>query len=292
MSSSACYFFAMGKTVSVGLIQMHCGMDPEKNFSNAARRVRALARRGAQIICLPELFLTEYFCQTKNKKFFKYAKPMPWLIKNALGKMAKENKVVIITSVYERAGKKFFNTAVVIGEDGRLKGKYRKMHIPDDLKNHYGEQFYFEKGNLGFRAIKTRFVCAGPMICWDQWFPEGARACAAKGAQILFYPTAIGFPASSAGHSRAVSEAEHEAWQIIQRSHAIANNVFVVAVNRVGRDNHLDFWGSSFACDPYGRVLAQAPVDKETDLLVKCDLSLIKQMRADWPFLASRRIKF
>lgn len=269
---------------------MHCGANPEENFACATERIKKLARRGAQIIALPELFLSEYFCQTKNKKFFSLAEAVPGRWTKRLGELAKENEVVLITSLYEKAAsEKLFNTAVVIDADGRLAGKYRKMHIPDDLKNYYGEAFYFEKGDLGFRVFKTKYGRVAAMVCWDQWFPEGARAAAAKGAQILFYPTAIGYQLKD---KYGVNEAEHEAWQIIQRSHAIANNVFVAAVNRVGRDQHLNFWGTSFVADPYGQVLAKAPVDREVDLLVKCDLSLIPHMRRDWPFLDARRIKF
>ena len=292
--------------VRVGLVQMRAVEDPKKNMLRALSGIKNGAKRGAQIVCLPELFKTQYFCQTKNKKFFDLAEPVPGPTVKILGEAARENNVAVITSVYERtaggtrrAGKvgapgpvaaaKFFNTAVVIDANGRYAGKYRKMHIPDDLKNYYGEAHYFEKGDLGFRVFKTKYAAVGPMVCWDQWFPEGARACAAKGAQILFYPTAIGRQVKD---KHGVNDVEYQAWQTIQRAHAIANNIFVVAVNRVGRENHLNFWGTSFVADPYGRVIARAPSDSEADLIVDCDLSLIKQMRADWPFLDARRIKF
>lgn len=273
----------MRKTVKVGIVQMHCIPVPNENLVHGLQRIRKLAQKGAQVICLPELFLTEYFCQTENKKFFKFAEKIPGgPTVNALSIAAKELKVVIVTSIYEKAENGLFNTAVVIDADGRLAGKYRKVHIPDDLKNYYGEKFYFKKGDLGFKSVKTKYLNVGPLICWDQWFPEGARATAKLGAEILIYPTAIGFQLKDKHN---VNEAEHEAWQIIQRSHAIANNVFVVAANRVGREHNLNFWGSSFVCDPFGRILVQGPVDKEADLIAECDLSLIPLMRDDWPFL-------
>lgn len=283
----------MKKTFSIGLIQMQSGNRPAKNLAEARRRIARVAKHGAQIICLPELFLTEYFCQSKSKKPFLLAEPIPGgsTIK-ALQATAREHKVVIITSLYEREITKgkahFYNTAVVIDADGRLKGKYRKLHIPDDLKNYYGETLYFEPGNLPIRSVKTRFGRVAALICWDQWFPEAARLAALSGAEIIFYPTAIGMQMKD---RYGVNNVEHEAWHVIQRSHAIANTVFVAACNRVGRDQHLRFWGSSFVADPYGRVLAEASSTKEGDLIVTCDRSLVRQMRSDWPFLKSRKLK-
>ena len=275
--------------VRVGLVQMKSGPSAEKNLQRAVASIKKLAKRGADIVCLPELFLTPYFCQTFDRKNFKLAETVPGPTTRALGAATKAAGVTVIASVFEQTTQgRYFNAAVVLNEHGKLIGKYRKMHIPDDLKNYYGEAHYFEPGNLGFRSFKTRRCSIGTLICWDQWFPEGARATAAKGAQILFYPTAIGWqPKERLG----IKEAEHEAWQVMQRAHAIANNIFVVAVNRVGLDNKLTFWGTSFVSDPYGRVIAKAPSNREADLLVVCDLSLIPSMRHDWPFLEARRIK-
>lgn len=280
-------------TVRLGLVQMKMDREPQKNLGKAIKNIVWLAARGARIICLPELFLTPYFCQSANKKNFAYAESIPNKTTKILGTVAAMTKTVIITSLFEKASQPskpsaYYNTAVVIGSNGKLTGKYRKMHVPDDMTNHYGESYYFHPGNLGFRTFKTKYAVVGPMICWDQWFPEGARACAAKGAEILFYPTAIGFQKSD---RPSMAQAEYEAWQTIQRSHAIANNVFVCAVNRVGKENHLRFWGTSFVCDPYGKILVKGPADKEANLMADCDLSLIPQMRKDWPFLEARRIK-
>lgn len=278
------------KIIRVGLLQMHCVSNPAVNLATAIQRIKKLSYRGAQIICLPELFWTEYFCQTENKKFFDFAQSVPGPLTRELAEAAKKYNVVLVTSIYEKDHRgKFFNTAVIINEKGRLAGKYRKMHIPDDLKNYYGEAFYFEKGNLGIPIFKTKYANIGVQVCWDQWFPEGARSLALKGAEIIFYPTAIGFQLKD---THGINSAEHEAWQTIQRSHAIANNVFVVAVNRVGKEHKLRFWGTSFVSDPYGRVIAKAPTDREADLIVDCDLSLIAKMRRDWPFLKERRINF
>ncbi len=279
----------MGKSkVRLGLVQMKMDASPAQNLKKAIKNIEWLAKKGAEIICLPELFLTPYFCQLESKKFFKLAEKVSGPTTKALGEIAAKHKVVIITSVFEKSGRRFFNTAVVIGPNGKLQGKYRKIHIPDDMKNHYGEAYYFNEGNLGFRAFKTRYAAVGPMVCFDQWFPEAARVCASKGAEILFYPTAIGFQKSD---KPILAQAEYEAWQVIQRSHAVANNVFVCAVNRVGKEDHLHFWGTSFVCDPYGRVLVKGPIDKEANLLADCDLSLVSEMRKEWPFLDARSIK-
>lgn len=276
--------------VKVGLIQMHCALNPQENLRRAVLRIKRLAKRGARIICLPELFSTEYFCQKRDDGFFALAEKVPsGPTVRALQRAARDSRAVIVTSIYEKDSRgRFFNTAVVIDADGKFLGKYRKMHIPDDPKHYYDEAYYFEKGDLGFKVFSTKYAKIAPMICWDQWFPEGARIAASKGAQIIFYSTAIGWQLKE---PPAIASAEHEAWQIIQRSHAIANNVFVAAANHVGRENKLNFWGTSFISDPYGRFVAKAPSGREADIIGECDLSLISQMRRDWPFLEFRRVK-
>jgi N-carbamoylputrescine amidase len=273
--------------MKVGLVQMHCTSNREENLKKAFSSIRETASKGAQIVCLPELFCSEYFCQTRNDRFFSLAETIPGPSTDLLGKLAKELGISILASLYEKtAENKYFNTTAVIGKDGALSGVYRKMHIPDDPANGYDEAYYFSNGDLGIKVFDLSEAKVAPMVCWDQWFPEGARMSAVQGAQILFYPTAIGWPLKD---REELNRAEHDAWQIIQRSHAIANNVFVVAVNRVGLQDSLNFWGTSFVADPYGRVLAKASTDKEENLVVECDLSLINDMRKDWPFLDYRR---
>lgn len=263
---------------------MHCGPRPEENLARVIVRIKRLAKRGARIICLPELFSSEYFCQSRDKKFFDLAEKVPGGPTTcALQDVAKKTGAAIVASVFENAGAgKFFNTAAAIDVGGEFLGKYRKIHIPNDPEHYYDEAHYFRKGDLGVKVFKTKYAKIAVLICWDQWFPEGARSAALQGAEIVFYPTAIGFQLKDRA---GIPEAEFEAWRIIQRSHAIANNVFVAAVNHVGRENKLNFWGSSFVSDPYGRVIAQAPRDKEADIVAECDLSLIPQMRREWPFL-------
>lgn len=268
---------------------------PEENLAKAEKNIEDAAKKGAQIICLSELFLTPYFCQTKDDRFFALAEKIPGPTTQALGEIAKKNNAVIICSIYEKANKKFYNTAVVIDADGTLVGKYRKMHIPDDAENDYDEAYYFSPGDLGFQVFQTKYAKVGPMICFDQWFPEGARITASKGAEILFYPTAVGWPLTPARPELNLSElnpAEHEAWQIMHRSHAIANNVFVAAVNHVGIEGSTNFWGTAIVSDPYGRIIGKASTDKEENLIVECNLDLIDQMRKDWPFLSARVIKY
>ncbi|MFA5954881.1 MAG: nitrilase-related carbon-nitrogen hydrolase [Patescibacteria group bacterium] len=272
--------------VRVGLVQMKMSADPAENLTAAAKRIAHLAKQGADVVCLPELFLTPYFCQAEDKKFFAFAEPIPGPTSRALADIARQNKVAIVTSLFERSRKKFYNTALVISPDGKVNAQYRKMHIPDDPKNYYAEAFYFSPGKQGAITVGIHGVTVSPMICWDQWFPEGARAAAAGGAEIIFYPTAIGWQVKD---KHGVNQAEYDAWQTIQRAHAIANNTFVIAVNRVGKEGHLRFWGTSFVSDPYGRIIAKASNTKEQDLLVTCDLSLIPKMRRDWPFLTARR---
>ncbi len=276
----------MAKKVAVGLIQMKCTESSDQNLENAIKNIKDAAQRGAQIVSVSELFLSPYFCQVKDNKFFNLAEAVPGPTTNTLAEVAKTHHVALIVSVFEKAEGKFFNTAVVIDADGKISGKYRKMHIPDDPANGYDEAYYFEKGDLGFQAFETAYAKVGPMVCYDQWFPEGARVIALQGAQILFYPTAIGWPS----HVRPeLNKAEHEAWQIMHRSHAIANNIFVVAVNRVGKEENINFWGTSFVSDPYGRVIAMAPTDAEVNLIAECDLDLTDSMRKDWPFLNDYR---
>lgn len=278
----------MKRTVKVGLIQMKCSEDCASNLQHARSGIEEVAREGAQIICLPELFLSPYFCQGKDKKYFELAESIPGPTTEAMGEAAKKTKATILCPLYEKtADGKFFNSVAVIGSDGII-GVYNKMHIPSLPPDLYAENFYFEKGNGGFPVFKTPYAKIAPMICYDQWFPEGSRVAATKGAEILFYPTAVGWPLRDRTE---LNKAEHEAWQIIQRSHGIANNVFVVAVNRIGVEHDLNFWGTSFVSDPYGRVLAKAPSDKEINFVVECDLSLIESMRKEWPFLEERRIK-
>ncbi len=276
------------KEVVVGLVQMHSGDDVDANISKAKKGIADAAAKGAQIVCLPELFNAPYFCQEKDNKYFKLAETIPGTTSAVLSEQAKKHGVIVITSIFENA-KKFYNTAVVIDAEGSLTGKYRKVHIPDDPPNHYDEAYYFASGDLGFPAFETRVAKVGALICFDQWFPEAARLEAAAGAQILFYPTAIGWPLTQA---RELNQAENEMWKTIQISHGIANNCFIASVNRVGVQDTLNFWGSSFVSDPYGRLLALAPTDEEAVLVAKCDFSVIDQKKKDWPFLDARQIKY
>lgn len=276
--------------MKIGLVQMHCTKDVQSNLDKANQSIADLADRGANIICLPELFCSEYFCQTRNDEYFHLAEPIPGPTTELLGSQAKKLGVTIIAPLFEKAeDNHYFNTIAVINETGEVQGIYRKMHIPDDPDNGYDEAYYFEQGNLGFKVFDTKYGKISPMVCWDQWYPEGARICAADGAQVLFYPTAIGWPLKD---RHELNVAEHEAWQTIQRSHAIANNIFVVAVNRVGMQDQLNFWGTSFVADPYGRFLAKASTSKEENLLVDCPLHLIETVRKDWPFLDYRRVRY
>jgi N-carbamoylputrescine amidase len=274
------------RVVTLGLVQMSCAEGRKENLDKAVERVRAAARDGAQIVCLQELFRSRYFCQKEDVALFRLAEPIPGPTTGALAKVARERKVAIVASLFEkRADGVYHNTAVVLDESGRIAGKYRKMHIPDDPL--YYEKFYFTPGDLGFPSFATRRAKIGTLVCWDQWFPEGARLAALAGAEILIYPTAIGW---LDGETSAVNEAQRDAWETAQRGHAIANGVFVAAVNRVGREGSLTFWGNSFVADPFGRVLARAATDREETLIVPCDLSRIDEVRTHWPFLRDRRI--
>jgi len=281
----------------VGLVQMSCGPDPDANLEKAAERVREAARQGADVVCLPELFRAQYFCQREDIALFDLAEPIPGPGTERLGAVAREEKVVVVASLFERrAAGLYHNTAAILENDGTIAGLYRKMHIPDDPL--YYEKFYFTPGDLGFRAFDTTAGKIGTLVCWDQWYPEGARITALKGANVLFYPTAIGW------HPHEKEEfgtAQYEAWQTIQRSHAIANGVYVAAVNRVGMEHGdvrgnrvagpgLEFWGGSFLADPFGRVIAKAAHDKEEILIGEIDLAKMEDTRRNWPFLRDRRI--
>ena len=274
----------------IGLVQMSCALDPNENFEKAQWKIREAAARGAQIICLQELFRSQYFCREENHDLFALAETIPGPSTETLGRLARELGVVIIASLFERrAAGLYHNTAVVIGIDGHISGMYRKMHIPDDPL--YFEKFYFTPGDLGFPNFDTEFARVGVLVCWDQWYPEGARLSALAGANILFYPTAIGWHPSEKPQYGA---AQLDAWRTIQRSHAIANGIYVAAVNRVGFEgpaNHgLEFWGSSFVADPFGQVIAQASATEEETLIVECDPARSEEVRRNWPFLRDRRI--
>jgi N-carbamoylputrescine amidase len=273
-------------TVTIGLVQMACSADAAANLRTAVDRIGEAARQGAQIVCLQELFRSRYFCQKEDAAAFDLAEPIPGPSTDALARAAADNGVAVIGSLFERrAPGLYHNTAVLMDADGSLRGCYRKMHIPDDPL--YYEKFYFTPGDLGFLSFPLRGAQVGVLVCWDQWFPEAARLTSLKGAQILFYPTAIGwYPPEKAEFGAA----QHEAWELIQRSHAIANGVFVAAANRVGCEESLEFWGASFVADPFGRVLARASHDREETLIVCCDLGLIDYTRRNWPFLRDRRV--
>ncbi len=264
---------------------MACATDSQSNMQKAEEGIREAAGKGAQIICLQELFQTPYFCQVEDPQNFQLAEAIPGLTTQALSKIAGELQVVLIVPVFEkRSSGIYHNTAVVIDADGSMAGRYRKMHIPDDPGFH--EKFYFTPGDMGFQAIPTRFGKIGILICWDQWFPEAARLTALAGARILFYPTAIGYQAFDA----AVAQKQAEAWQTIQKAHSIANGVFTAAVNRVGQENEINFWGGSFISDPFGEVLAEASAQAPEVLVADCDLGLIEETRQGWPFLRDRRV--
>ena len=269
---------------------MTCGLDSAANLEKAIQRVREAAAKGAQIVCLQELFRSQYFCQKEDAALFDLAEAIPGPSTDALRPVAKECGVVIVASLFERrAAGLYHNTAAVIDADGEFLGIYRKMHIPDDPL--FYEKYYFAPGDLGFKTFDTKFGRVAVLVCWDQWYPEGARLAALGGANILFYPTAIGWhPAEKAQYGAA----QRDAWRTIQRSHAIANGVFVAAVNRVGhegpKDGGLEFWGTSFVSDPFGVVLAEGSTGEEEILVVECDLARIEEVRRNWPFLRDRRI--
>jgi N-carbamoylputrescine amidase len=255
-------------------------------LAKAVERVGAAAKKGAQIVCLQELFRSRYFCQSENHKNFQLAEPIPGPTTDALSTVASEYEIVIVASVFERrSAGVYHNTAVVVDADGALAGIYRKMHIPDDPL--YYEKFYFTPGDLGFPSFQTRYAKVAALVCWDQWFPEGARLAALSGAQIIFYPTAIGWIPNE---PRAVAQQQRAAWELIQRSHAVANGIYVASVNRVGREGRIRFWGNSFVAGPFGEIVAHAGGEREEILLAKCDLGRIEETRQSWPFLRDRRI--
>ena len=278
------------KSVRLGLVQMACSSDPAENMKKAVVGVRDAAGKGAQIVCLQELFLSQYFCQTEDHAHFALAEPIPGPSTAELGRLAGELGVVIVASLFEkRAEGLYHNTAAILDADGSYLGKYRKMHIPDDPQ--YYEKFYFTPGDLGFRSWDTRFGRIGVLVCWDQWYPEAARLTAMSGAQILFYPTAIGWlPPEKEEHG----QQQQAAWETIQRSHAIANGVYVCAVNRVGHEGApapggIEFWGGSFVADPGGRILVKGGTGEEV-LVADVDLGKVDVSRTHWPFLRDRRI--
>jgi N-carbamoylputrescine amidase len=277
---------APSQTVRVGLVQMASEHEAAANLKKAAARIREAAAGGAKIVCLQELFRTDYFCSTENYDCFALAESIPGESTETLSQVARETGTVIIASLFEqRAAGLYHNTAAVIDADGSLLGIYRKMHIPDDPG--FYEKFYFTPGDLGFRSFETAHGKIGVLICWDQWYPEAARLTALAGAQILFYPTAIGWARAERDE---VKRAQHDAWETVQRGHAIANGVFVAAANRVGSEGELDFWGGSFIASPFGKLLARASHGGEEILYADCDLADVDYTRRHWPFLRDRRI--
>ena len=277
---------------TVGLVQMAASADAEDNLTRAVSFIEQAASLGARVVCLPELFRSQYFCQREDASLFDLAEPVPGPSTEAIGRVACEKKVTVIAPIFERrAAGLYHNSAAVIDDEGKVSGIYRKMHIPDDPA--YYEKFYFTPGDLGFRAFDTPVGKIGTLICWDQWYPEGARLTALRGASVIFYPTAIGWHP----HEKEVyGAAQRDAWRTIQRSHAIANGVYVAAVNRVGHEKPSDggagieFWGSSFLCDPFGAVIAEGSTDSEQVLIGEVDLARIEEVRRNWPFLRDRRI--
>ena len=280
-------FFNMSK-VKVGLVQMSCSADKAANLQKAADKVREAAAKGAQIVCLQELFTSLYFCDVEDYDNFKLAEPIPGPSTDALSKVAKELGVVIIASLFEKRTEGLYhNTTAVLDADGSYLGKYRKMHIPDDPA--YYEKFYFTPGDLGYKVFKTKFATIGVLICWDQWYPEAARITSLMGAQMLFYPTAIGWATSQ---DEETNIEQYNAWQTIQRSHSVANGLHVVSVNRVGHEQNgaMKFWGGSFISNPFGSVIYKASHDQEEVHVEELDLSKSDRYRTHWPFLRDRRI--
>jgi len=279
-----------GSQFRLGLAQMACSTDPAENLDKAVAQVKEAAARGAQIICLQELFRSQYFCREECAELFDLAETIPGGSTDTLARIAKELGVVIIASLFERrAAGLYHNTAAILNADGSLAGIYRKMHIPDDPL--FYEKFYFTPGDLGFKNFDTPFGRIGVLICWDQWYPEGARLTAMQGADVLFYPTAIGWhPAEKAQYGAA----QLDAWRTVQRGHAIANGIYVAAVNRIGfegtPEHGLEFWGNSFVADPFGVMVAEASTDREEILVVECDRRRIEEVRRNWPFFRDRRI--
>lgn len=277
--------------IKLGLVQTACSADVAANIKKTEAKIREAAKRGANIICLQELFAGLYFCQAEKHEYFNLAEPIPGPTTKRLGKLAGELGIVLIVPIFERrAAGLYHNSVVIYDADGSQIGVYRKMHIPDDPQ--FMEKFYFAPGDLGFKAWDTKFGRIGVLICWDQWYPEGARLTAMQGAQILFYPTAIGWlPAEKAEHG----ERQYASWEVIQRSHAVANGCYVASVNRIGYETPegepgIEFWGRSFVADPSGALIAQASTEKEEVLVVDVDLADVEEQRQVWPFLRDRRI--
>ena len=288
---------SISRKYNVGLVQMSMGPNPEDNLDSAIRHIRQAARLGANIVCLPELFRAQYFCQREDLRLFDLAESIPGPTTAALAHVAREERVAIVASLFERrAPGLYHNTAVTLNADGAIVSVYRKMHIPDDPL--YYEKYYFTPGDLGFQAVDTSFGRIGTLVCWDQWYPEAARLTALQGAEVIFYPTAIGWhPAEKDEYGAA----QYDAWQTIQRAHAIANGVYVAGVNRVGHEHGdvlgnrahgqgIEFWGGSFLADPFGRIITRASHDAEEVLLGEIDLALLEDTRRNWPFLRDRRI--
>lgn len=282
----------MSAKFKVGLVQMGMSADPQANLDKAAAKIEEAARKGAEVVCLPELYRSPYFCQKEDAALFDLAETVPGPSTERLSEVARKAGVAVVVPIFEkRAPGLYHNSAVVLDADGKTAGLYRKMHIPDDPL--YYEKFYFTPGDLGFQAFDTKFGKVGTLICWDQWYPEGARLTALRGAAVLFYPTAIGWhPAEKESHGAA----QRDAWRTVQRGHAIANGCYVAAVNRVGHEPGppgqagLQFWGTSFLCDPFGVVLAEASIDQEEILVGEVDVARIEEVRRGWPFLRDRRV--
>ena len=283
----------MAKKFTLGLVQMRCTTNKEDNLTRAEDGIREAAVRGAQVICLHELFAGEYFCRTEDAALFDLAEPVPGPTTERLAKLAKEKKVALVVSVFERrAAGVYHNTCAVLDADGGYLGKYRKMHIPDDPL--YYEKFYFTPGDLGFLNFDTKYARLGVQICWDQWYPEGSRLTAMQGAQVIFYPTSIGWHPHEKAQFGAV---QLDSWKTIQRAHAVANGIYVAVVNRVGFEGNpqkgdpgIEFWGNSFVADPSGQLLAEASNAKEEILVAECDPDKSEDTRRNWPFFRDRRI--
>ena len=282
----------MIKKVKIGIIQSKISVNSQKNIQSIIRNIRKAASKKAKIICVPELFLSNYFCQTENHSNFKLAEKIPGKTSKIFCDLAKELKIVLMISLFEKKTQGFYhNTCLVISEKGKILSKYRKMHIPDDPG--YYEKFYFTPGDLGFKSVKTKFGNIGPLICWDQWFPEAARLTALKGAQIIFYPTAIGWHPKE---KKSFGKSQLESWITMQKSHAIANGIYVVAVNRVGTEKKggrkIQFWGNSMIINPSGQIIGKLSNNKEEILIREIDYKKIDKTREHWPFLRDRRIDF
>ena len=280
----------MSSKFKIGMIQMKIGSNPKKNIDNAIKKIRKASKLGAKIVCLPELFLYPYFCQEENHKYFSYAETIPGPTSKILGELCKELKINLLSPIFEKKVPGLYhNSCFVINEEGNIIGNYRKMHIPDDPQ--FYEKFYFTPGDLGFKSFKTKYCNVGTLICWDQWFPEAARATCLKGADIIFYPTAIGWHPKE---KKKYGKSQLQSWITMQRSHAIANGVYVVAVNRIGleksKKDKLEFWGNSIIFDPSGNIVKQASPNKEEIVICEIDLKKIEFARQHWPFLRDRRI--